>query len=137
MKLKLINLILLSAISVILLCGYAKQKAFVCFNDRPITKETVLHPVSEFQTGAKIYYLFFSKKPLENDYIRVQVFKTADNISRGGYEMVRVKEYRLMKDEIYYQTDYFIIHQPGRYILQVYNPQNLNIPLAFGEFTVR
>ncbi len=114
-----------------------KQQAFVAFNNRPVTKETVMYPVSEFRAGEKIYYLFFSKKPLENDYIRVQVFKKDDTISRGGYEMVRVKEYRLMKDEVYYQTDYFVLHLPGHYILQVYNPQNLNLPLANGEFVVK
>ena len=127
----------LSVFIILFCCGCVKQKAFVCFNDRPITEETVLHPVSEFQTGSKIYYLFFSKKPLENNYIRVQLFKTGDNISRGGYEMVRVKEYRLMKDEVYYQTDYFVIHQPVSYILQVYNPEKLNLPLANGEFVVK
>ena len=137
MHTKLFTLLLIGFLSSILFSGYIKQQAFVCFNESPITKETVLYPVSEFQSGQKIYYLFFSKKALKNDYIRVQIFKTADNISRGGYEMVRVKDYRLMKDEVYYQTDYFVIHQPGKYILQVYNPQNLNLPLAYGEFTVK
>ncbi len=129
--------LLIALTSILLLSGCGKQKAFVCFNNLPITEATVLHPVSEFQAGTKIYYLFFSKKPLDNDYIRIQIFKNADNIPYGGYQMVHVKEYRLMKDEVYYQTDYFVIHQPGRYIMQVYDPQNLNIPLANGEFIVK
>ena len=134
MKIK--NIILL-VISIIFLSGCIKQQAFVCFNNRPITKDTVLNQVSEFKQGEKIYYLFFSKKPLENDYVRIQIFKQGDSIQRGGYEMVRVKDYRLMKDEVYYQTDYFVLHDSGRYIMQVYNPQNLNIPLANGEFRVK
>ncbi len=134
MKIK--NIIIL-VISIIFLSGCVKQQAFVCFNNRPITEDTVLSPVSEFNQGEKIYYLFFSKKALTNDYIRIQVFKQGDSIQRGGYEMVRVKDYRLMKDEVYYQTDYFILHESGRYIMQIYNPQNLNIPLASGEFRVK
>ncbi len=135
MKIK--NIVIPAIISIILLSGCVKQQAFICFNNRPITEETVLNPVSEFNSGEKIYYLFFSKKPLENDYIRIQVFKQGDSIQRGGYEMVRVKDYRLMKDEFFYQTDYFILYEPGRYIMQIYNPQNLNIPLASGEFRIK
>ncbi len=124
-------------IALIFCSGWIKQQCFVCFNNRPITGETILQPVSTFKSGEKIYYMFFSKKRLKNDFIRVQVFKTGDNIAHGGYEMARVKDYRLMKDEVYYQTDYFVLHQPGRYILQVYDPQKLNLPLANGEFLVK
>ena len=117
--------------------GWFRQKAFVYFNDRPFTSETVLKPKYEFDQGARIYYLFFSKNRLENDYVRVQLFKINDKLPRAGAEMMRVKDYRLMKDEVFYQTDYFVLHQPGRYIIQVYDPENLNIPLANGEFKVR
>ena len=51
--------------------------------------------------------------------------------------MQRVKEYRLMKDEVYYQTDYFVLHQSGRYVIQIFDPENVNLPLAVGEFKVK
>lgn len=137
MKLKNIFLITFLLSINLLSCGWYKQKAFVYFNNKPFTAETTLKPVYEFDQGAKIYYLFFSKKKLENDYIRVQLFKINDKLPRAGAEMMRTKEYRLMKDELYYQTDYFVLHQSGRYIVQIYDPENLNIPLANGEFKVR
>lgn len=118
-------------------CGWYKQKAFVYFNNLPFTEETTLKPVYEFKRGAKIYYLFFSKKKLTNEYIRVQLFKIGDNIPQGGAGMMRVKDYRLMKDEKFYHTNYFVLHEAGRYIVQIYDPQNLNIPLARGEFKVK
>lgn len=121
----------------LLTCGWIKQKGFVYFSNRPFTPETVLKPVFEFNQGDKIYYLFFSKKRLNNDYIRVQLFKINDKLPRAGAEMLRVKEYRLMKDEVYYQTDYFVLHQSGRFIIQVYDAENPNIPLANGEFRVK
>lgn len=121
----------------LLTCGWIKQKAFVYFNNKPFTAETVLKPVCEFDKGTKIYYLFFSKKRLKNDYIRVQLFKINDKVARGGAEMLRVKEYRLMKDEVYYQTDYFVLHQSGRFVVQIFDPENVNLPLAVGEFKVR
>lgn len=118
-------------------CGFIKQKAFVYFFDRPVTVETTLSPVSTFEQGQRVYYLFFSKKKLKNKYVRVQLFKINDKIPQGGAEMLRVKEYRLMKDEMYYQTDYFVLHQSGRFVVQVYDPENLKLPLARGEFKIR
>ena len=118
-------------------CGFIKQKAFVYFFKQPVTVETTLAPSAEFEIGKRVYYLFFSKKKLENDYIRVQLFKINDKIPQGGAEMLRVKEYRLMKDEAYYQTDYFVLHQAGRYVVQIYDPENLKVPLARGEFRVK
>ena len=137
MKLKTLAIVCLLILVNLVTCGWLKQKAFVYFNDRPFTEETTLKPVYEFKQGAKIYYLFFSKKKLDNQYIRVQLFKIGDNIPQGAAGMIRVKDYRLMKDEKYYHTNYFVLHQSGRYVVQIYDPQNLNIPLARGEFKVK
>ena len=137
MKLKTLAIVCLLILVNLVTCGWLKQKAFVYFNDRPFTEETTLKPVYEFKQGSKIYYLFFSKKKLDNQYIRVQLFKIGDNIPQGAAGMIRVKDYRLMKDEKYYHTNYFVLHQSGRYVVQIYDPQNLNIPLARGEFKVK
>ena len=137
MKLKTLCIVIIFLLINIFTCGWFKQKAFVYFNNKPITSETVLKPVYEFNSGERIYYLFFSKKRLENNYIRVQLFKISNDVPRGGMEMMRVKEYRLMKDEVYYHTNYFVLNQAGRYIVQVFDPENLSVPLAYGEFKVR
>lgn len=137
MKVKFLGVLLFLVITNLLTCGWFKQKAFVYFNDRPITAETVLNPMYEFKQGERVYYLFFSKKKLENQYIRVQLFKIGDNIPQGAASMIRVKDYRLMNDEKFYHTNYFVLHQPGRYIVQIYDPQDVNIPLARGEFKVK
>ena len=137
MKIKTLIFICLLILTNLLTCGWFKQQAFVYFNNYPFTKETTLKPVYEFKQGEKVYYLFFSKKKLDNDYIRVQLFKIGNSIPQGAASILRVKDYRLMKDEKYYHTNYFVLHESGRYIVQIYDPQNLKIPLARGEFKVK
>ena len=131
------RLVLFFLLVLLTTCGFIKQNAFVYFFKQPVTIETTLAPSAEFEVGKRVYYLFFSKKKLENDYIRVQLFKISDKVPQGGAEMLRVKEYRLMKDEVFYQTDYFVLHQPGRYVVQIFDPENLKVPLARGEFRVK
>ena len=137
MKIKTLILICSLILINLLTCGWFRQQAFVYFNNLPFTAETTLKPVYEFKKDSKIYYLFFSKKKLSNEYIRVQLFKIGDSIPQGGASMMRVKDYRLMKDEKFYHTNYFVLHESGRYVVQIYDPQNPNVPLARGEFKVR
>lgn len=114
-----------------------KEKANIIFNADPITKDTVMHPSREFAAGQRIYYLFFTPKKLECKFIRVQVFKVGDTINRGGYSIYWTNDYRVMKQNMYYYTNYVTIHQKGRYVMQVFSIDNIGKPLAYNEFWVR
>ena len=74
---------------------------------------------------------------MENKFIRVQVFKMTENAPWGGNEVVRTKDFRLMKDERYYHSDYFTFHETGRYVMQVFSTDDLQHPLSIGDFYVR
>ena len=74
---------------------------------------------------------------MENEFIRVQVFKMTDKAPLGGSEVVRTKDYRLMKDERYYHTDYFVLHEKGRYVLQVFSHDDFQHPMAFNDFYIQ
>ena len=74
---------------------------------------------------------------MKNNYIRVQVFKITDKAAGGGAEVLRTKDFRLMKDQRYYHTDYFVLNEKGRYILQVFSMEDLQRPLALNDFFLK
>ena len=122
----------------ILFCSAFKfNRGIILFNKQPITESTVLNNSKVFNAGEKIYYLFIAPKRMKNEYIRVQIFKMTDKAPWGGNEVRRTKDYRLMKDERYYHTDYFVLHENGRYVMQVFSTEDFQHPLSIGDFYVK
>lgn len=116
-------------------CAY--DRGLILFNSVPITENNALHDQKVFNTDSRIYYLFIAPKKMENDFIRIQVFKMTDKYLVGGEDVVRTKDYRLMKDERYYHTDYFVLHESGRYVMQVFSHDDFKNPIGVSEFYVR
>ena len=131
------RIILLLLLSIFLLCSCAYDRGTILFYSQPVKKETIKNDEKHFRTGEKIYYLFLAPKRMENDYIRVQIFKMTDKAHKGGYEIVRRKDFRLMKDQRYYHSDYFVLHENGRYVMQVFSMDNLQYPLSLNDFYVK
>ncbi len=131
------KLLLFAIISLVLLCGCVHDRGIILFNTQPITRENALDNTKYFKVGDNVYYLFIAPHKMNNKYIRAQVVKMADVGPLGGAEIVRTKDFRLMKDERYYHTDYFTFHIPGHYYLQVFSTDNLLHPLSVGDFYVR
>lgn len=131
------RIILLLFLSIFILCSCAYDRGTILFYSQPVKKETIQNDEKHFRTGEKIYYLFLAPKRMENDYIRVQIFKMTDKAHKGGYEIVRRKDFRLMKDQRYYHSDYFVLHQSGRYVMQVFSMDNLQYPLSLNDFYVK
>jgi len=131
------KLLLLFIFLVFLLCGCKYDRGIILFNSEPITKDNVLTDAKIFTPGQRIYYLFIAPKRMDNKYIRVQIFKMTDKAPWGGYEVLRTKDFRLMKDERYYHSDYFVLHEKGRYVMQVFSMDELQHPLSIGDFYVR
>ena len=131
------QIILLLLLSIFILCSCAYDRGTILFYSQPVKKETIQNDEKHFRTGEKIYYLFLAPKRMENDYIRVQIFKMTDKTHKGGYEIVRRKDFRLMKDQKYYHSDYFVLHQSGRYVMQVFSMDNLQYPLSLNDFYVK
>ena len=122
---------------VIILCGCAYDKGIILFNSVPINQNNALHDNKVFREGAKVYYLFIAPEKMNNEFIRVQVFKMIENAPYGGNDVVRTKDYRLMKDEKYYHTDYFTLYEKGRYVMQVFSHDDFNRPLAVNDFYIK
>ena len=117
--------------------GFKFSRGIILFNKQPINKENVLHNSKVFACGERVYYLFIAPKRMKNDYIRVQIFKMTDKAPWGGNEVRRTKDFRLMKDERYYHSDYFTLHEKGRYVMQVFSMNDLQHPLSIGDFYVK
>lgn len=116
-------------------CTY--ERGLILFNVQPITRENALQDQKVFNEGQKVYYLFIAPKKMKNEFIRVQIFKMTDKAPCGGNEVVRTKDYRLMKDERYYQTNYFTLYEKGRYVMQVFSHEDFQHPLALNDFYVQ
>lgn len=134
---KLVLLVTLVILFCSNLCAFAYKKGILLFNTQPITKENMLCDNMVFQSGQRVYYLFIAPKRMKNKFIRVQIFKMTDKAPWGGNEVIRTKDYRLMKDEKYYHTDYFTLHEKGRYVMQVFSIDNFQRPLAVDFFYVK
>lgn len=118
-------------------CGCEKkEKAGILFNGTPITKDTISRSSRTFEAGKRIYYLFYTPEKIEAEFIRVQVFKTCDKSPVGGYSIVWTGDYRIMKQNMYYYYNHFILYEAGRYVMQVFSTENLSEPLAWNYFYV-
>lgn len=131
------KLLVLFVLSLFLFTGCAHDRGIILFNSEPITRENALTDNINFRVGSRVYYLFIAPKRMENEFIRVQVFKMFDKAPRGGNEVLRTKDFRLMKDQRYYYTDYFTFHQAGKYVMQVFSIDDLQHPLAVDFFFVK
>ena len=131
------RLFLLIFLSIFIFCGCKYDRGIILFNSQPITRENVLSDSKTFRVGQRIYYLFIAPKKMDNKYIRVQIFKMTDKAPWGGNEVLRTKDFRLMKDERYYHSDYFVLHEKGRYVMQVFSMNDLQHPLSIGDFYVQ
>ena len=116
-------------------CTY--ERGLILFNVQPITRENALQDQKVFNEGQRVYYLFIAPKKMKNEFIRVQIFKMTDKAPWGGNEVVRTKDYRLMKDERYYQTNYFTLYEKGHYVMQVFSHEDFQHPLALNDFFVQ
>lgn len=131
------KLLALVCIPVLLLSGFKHDKGIILFNSQPVTEKNVLANAKHFSVGQRVYYLFIAPKRMNNKYIRVQISKMTDKAPWGGYEVRRTKDFRLMKDERYYHSDYFVLHEKGRYIMQVFSIEDFQHPLSVGDFYVK
>lgn len=125
----------------ILTSGAKFEKRFktgIIFNEQPFTKETANNYSRKFERGKKIYWLFMSKKDIKAQFIRVQVLRANHKTGFATISgIVYTHEYRINRDTPHYFTDYFVMHTPGHYYVQIFDMNQLYKPLVIGDFYVR
>ena len=129
-------LILICLISVLFVTSCAKNKGIILFNSVPITQNNILHDEKNFREGSRVYFIYLAPEKMQNEFIRVQIFKMTDKAEYGGYDVVRTKDYRLKKNERYYYTDYFTLWEKGKYVMQVFSHSDFTRPIGINFFYV-
>ena len=121
----------------LLISGCVYDRGLILFNKEPVTEVNALKDSKVFNSGERVYYLFIAPEKMENEFIRVQIFKMFDKAPWGGNNVVRTKDFRLMKNERYYHTDYFVLYESGRYVMQVFSHSDFQHPLAVNDFYIQ
>lgn len=110
----------------------------IIFNNVPFTPETAGNYTTTFERGEKIYWLFMSKKPIKAEYISIQVIGATH---KSGFTtltgIVYSHDYRINKDNPHYYTDYFVIHSPGHYYMQIFDKNKPHKALTIADFAVK
>jgi hypothetical protein len=114
-----------------------KPKTIILFNNLPITKETVLNNATEFEQGKKIYYIFITENKLETDFIVVRILKRNEKAYFQPTKLFYSNDFKLYKDQIYYYSDYIVIHEKGDYCMVIYSKNRLDRPLAIADFRIK
>lgn len=134
---RIVKLLTIAVFTIIIICACTYDRGLILFNTQPITQETALQPQKTFLEGQRVYYLFIAPKKMNNEFIRVQVFKMTEDAPWGGNEVVRTKDYRLMLDERFYHANYFTLYEKGRYVMQVFSHEDFQHPLALNDFYIK
>lgn len=132
---KLFNLFLVFCLTFIL-TGCGNPKAIVLFNQKPITKETLLDNATKFVPGKRIYYIFISEEPIESSAVRIRIMKRDEKMNMTFSKLVYSNDFRLQKDQVYYYNDYIVINESGYYAMLVYATNRLDKPISIGYFRV-
>lgn len=131
---KLLFIILFCIITLTTGCG--NKDGVIIFNDEPFSRDNFTQVKTNFKAGTRIYYLFATKKDLTSPYIRVQVSSVVDKTSHFFYKPYWSADYKLMKDEVNYYTNYVVINSRGKFLMQIFKEEDLHHPLVFAFFTV-
>lgn len=113
-----------------------EPQAIILFNKNPITINNVLENATEFQTDKRIYYVFMSKKEIQPNVIRVKVYKRDAKARHQITKLAYSNDFKLNAGEVYYFSDYIIMHDGGEYCMMVYSKERLDKPLAMADFIV-
>ncbi|MBQ9149787.1 hypothetical protein IJX73_02540 [bacterium] len=113
-----------------------KPSLFLSPNDprAEIAYELPLVNHAVFKKLDRIYFLVYVPEGFKSDYIKYQIVKQDDKAHVGGYTRIRNKTCRV-SDKNYY-IDYFVIQEAGKYIIQIFDIENLHQWITFGHFRV-
>lgn len=100
-----------------------------------IGADEVLKNEDVFKLGSRIYFLIYTPEGFKSDYIRYQIVKQDDKAHVGGFTRIR-NITRRVNDKNYY-VDYFVLSEAGKYIIQVFDIENLHHWIALGRFLVK
>ena len=90
---------------------------------------------SVFKKNERIYFLVYTEQGFKSNYIKYQIIKQDDKAHIGGYSRIRNVTTRVKDKNTY--VDYFVLKESGKYIIQIFDIENLQHWIALGEFRVQ
>lgn len=113
-----------------------KPSLFLSSKDPRISVEydNKLQNEDVFKLGDRIYFLIYTPEGFKSNYIKYQIIKQDDKAHIGGYSRIRNITKRVNNKNYY--TDYFVLSETGKYILQIFDITNLHHWIAIGRFMV-
>ena len=121
----------------IFLCGFKNKRPLVLTSSMPITQENQQYLTKYFEINQKIYYAILFPRGLKKGVYRVQFFTKDDKSEFWGYKHSRHYDFKVSEKDTKYLSDYLVMLQKGHYIVQVFNLDNVNKPIALGDFWVK
>ena len=106
----------------------SKNPAEISSIDEKVTPQYVFRP------NSKIYFMVSNPNGFKSDYIKYQIVKQNPNVNVGGYNRVRNITARVRNKN--YFSSYFTLTDTGKYIIQVFDIENLQQWLANLAFQV-
>ena len=101
---------------------------------KEIAYEKPLSNHAVFKRLDRIYFLVYVPEGFKSDFIKYQIVKQDDKAHVGGFTRIRNKTCRV-SDKNYY-IDYFVIQDAGKYIIQIFDIENLHQWITYGHFRV-
>ena len=105
------------------------KKPYLSFNSEPISQKTVYDAQKIFKPGQPVNYVLLMPKGFEQEYLRLQIVKRADNIPQGGVTIYMAKDLFVDKSKKFY-IDKFVIRQEGCYVVRFFYGNKTYKPFA-------
>ncbi len=114
---------------------WKKEKPMILFNKNQINQDNVAEFCDTFRPNERIYYLVTTPKKIRSRFLYIQVIKMG-KYDRLGYDLVWADTVRLKDEQVYYYDDYFVMSEPGLYVVKVYSKDKPTKVYALAQFRV-
>jgi hypothetical protein len=119
----------------IILCGCNKEEPLLFFNSQPITEQSMQTPSRNFEAGQPVHYILIVPKGFKSSHIRAQIVKKSEKTYHWGYKIYQSRDFSVDMTKKYF-INYFVIHEPGYYFMQIFPFNDFDRPLARNDFWV-
>ena len=119
-------------------CGFGRRnRPIIFYSTTPITKQDTQNITRILNKDQRIYFAIIVPKGLKKGVYRVQIVKKDEKSEFWGYKYCRHYDYKIEEDNTPTITDYFVLNEKGLYFIQLFNLENINKPIALGDFWVK
>lgn len=137
MRKRLITVKIALLMSVGIFCfGCDKKEPMLLFNSQPITSRTIAFCSKNFALNEPVNYVLLNPKGFQSPYLRVQIIKKDTKVQNWGAKVHLAKDVKIDASKNFYIND-VTLTQSGLYIMSIYYLDDLDKPIARGEFWVK